>query len=107
MEEEKYKYLIRYRGNNYYQGGAVYSGHVGTAILDKLPSWISENGDASHEVFRSDKPKFKEILIKELVGKNNQMGLESQIENDEWQLLIKKKNRDLIVGALNEIGKGN
>lgn len=105
-ETDNFKYLIKDRNYKYLYlkndgSGATYSSSIGTAIFDKLPKHISEKGDCTHEVIRSDNPKFKEILERELFGYSNVNGLKKQIENLEYQLSIKKKNRDLIIDALN------
>jgi hypothetical protein len=106
MKEGQRLYLIKernYGASCYLQAGrsAIYSSDVGTAIHDKLPSYIPEKGDFECEVISSDQPKFWEILKEELLGKNNCMGLEAQISDLEWKLSLKKKNRDLIKKVLN------
>jgi len=108
MGKNNFKYLIRNRNDStlYYPGIAISSSNVGTAILDKLPNFISELPNfisEDYEVIRSDNPLFEEVLRKELFGNHGNMGLESQIDHLEYQLAIKKKNKDLIIGALNFI----
>ncbi|HKL24083.1 MAG TPA: hypothetical protein VJ912_01990 [Candidatus Nanoarchaeia archaeon] len=108
-KENNFKYIIKskdYR-NSYLQKGKTgcYSGDIGTAIHDELPSFIPEKGDTSHDVIRSDNPRFREILEEELFGNEHANGLEKSIYNDEQRLKSKKKNRDLIVGYLNGLNK--
>lgn len=86
---------------------ASYSSDVGEAIHNTLPEGISEKGDCETEVIRSDDPRFKEILKKELFGDSYVNGLERSIANDEQNLRRKKKNRDLIKKCLSEIEKLN
>lgn len=111
-EENNFKYLIKSKNYSdcYLQNdsfGASYSSDVGTAIFDKLPRGYKVGENHDDEVIRSDNPKFKEILRKELYGYSNVYGLEGQINNLEYQLKNLKENRNLIVGALNFLERGN
>lgn len=95
FEEFPTRYLIRdkdYGCNTYKRSGstASYSSDVGSAIHNKLPNWIPENGDCSTDVIKSTEPKFKQILLEEAKK------LESQIRNDEDSLRNAKLNLALI-----------
>lgn len=107
MEKNNFKYLVKAIGYQkmHYQGGASYSSDVGTAIMDKLPFYLSEGGDSTCQIIRSDNPEFKNILKEELFGTQGVMGLEKQISDLEWQLKNKIKNRDLIIKKFNEISE--
>lgn len=94
------KYLIRDKGNNCYaqnNSTAVYSSSIGTAICDKLPHYIPEEGDCDSEVIKSDNPEFIKIL------RDEASNLDREIRNLEDRLRNRKENFDLIVKALNEI----
>jgi hypothetical protein len=78
----------------------VYSSDIGTAIHTQLPPYIPKKGDLDTEVISSDTQEFWEILKEELIGTENSMGLEEQIQDAEWKLGIMKKNRDIIKRVL-------
>lgn len=92
-EETEFKYLIKDIGyDSFKQAGhtGCYSGNIGRGIHDKLPHYISEEGDSETKVIRSDNPEFNEILIED------SSRLEKLIEGDEIELKKLKKNIYLI-----------
>jgi hypothetical protein len=102
MGKRKIYYLIRNRNCNYLQKGYsnVYSPCIGTGIHSELPPNIPENGDSEIEVICSKNNIFWEILNKELNGDRQKIGLIQQIREEEYNLSVLKKNRNIIKKVL-------
>ena len=95
----QYLVISKDYSNSYLQASfvGVYSRNMGTAIMDKLPRWLSVGEDREHRVLSSDSPDFKEIL------KEESRRLKREIENEEFHLHIAKKNLELIQSSLKDL----
>lgn len=94
------KYLIKDKGyNNFMMANSVasYCDDPGKGIHDKLPRWLSENGDCETEVIKSTDSQFRMILVQRMIQ------LESEINNYEGRLREAKKSFNNIITTLEEL----